>query len=71
MGLNEDRLPSRETKKSSQEKIKGQKGTIKRKTFYLDTQLFKKVKLLAVEKEINISDLASEAFKNLLKKYNK
>jgi len=51
--------------------MKEQKGTVKRKTFYLDTRIFKKVKLLAVEKEINISDLANEAFEDLLKKYNK
>ena len=47
------------------------KTVVKRKTFYLDTGLFKKIKLLAVELEVNISDLANEAFKDLLKKYGK
>jgi len=42
---------------------------VKRKTFYVDTKLFKKIKLLAVELEVNISDLANEAFEDLLKKY--
>lgn len=42
-----------------------------RRTYYVKEELHKRLKLLAVEKDVNVSDLVVEGIEHVLKKYKK